>query len=101
MLRAILKAHAGLIISRHIYEEGWELIRNETGHVSSVVGLDDGMLTGVTSLPHGYGMRYRCSEPVGPQINRLTAASRYDPLSKTPYHKYVQVSIEKDAQANI
>lgn len=56
--------------------------------------LDDGLLRGVTTLPHGYGMRYRGSEPIGPQINRLTASANCDPMSKTPFHKYVQVQIE-------
>lgn len=43
----------------------------KAGSVESVVELDDSMRRGVTSLPH-------C-----------------DPLSKTPYYKYVQVEIEK------
>jgi len=29
------------------------------------------------------------------QINRLTASANCDPMSKTPFHKYVQVQIEK------
>jgi anaerobic selenocysteine-containing dehydrogenase len=178
LFRAILKAHSGLIISSHKFDEGWSLVknndgrihlgiqemleelaaldseqpaasdypfilmagerrsynanqiyrdpgwrkidphgalrmhpddaeelglangdpivcRNDTGSVESVVELDDGMRRGVTSLPHGYGMGFRGSEPIGPQINRLTDAARCDPLSKTPYHKYVQVQIEK------
>lgn len=69
--------------------------KNEIGSVESVVELDEGMLRGVTSLPHGYGMRYKGSQPIGPQINRLTAAAHCEPLSKTPYHKYVRVEIEK------
>jgi anaerobic selenocysteine-containing dehydrogenase len=69
--------------------------RNDTGRIESVVELDDGMRRGVTSLPHGYGMSFRGSEPIGPQINRLTGSAHCDPLSKTPFHKYVQVSIEK------
>ena len=68
---------------------------NATGSVESVLELDDGMLRGVASLPHGYGMSYKGSEPVGPQINRLTASAHCDPLSKTPFHKYVPVHIEK------
>ena len=71
------------------------ICRNETGSVESIVELDDGLLRGVTTLPHGYGMSYKGSEPIGPQINRLTAAANCDPMSKTPFHKYVQVQIEK------
>jgi len=74
--------------------------RNETGSVESIVELDDGLLRGVTTLPHGYGMRYKGSEPIGPRINRLTAAANCDPLSKTPFHKYVQVQIEKAVEVN-
>ncbi len=178
LFRAILNKRSGLIISRHTYEEGWSLIKNQdgrihleisemleeladlkaeqsptgdypfilmagerrsynanqifrdpkwrkidphgalrmnpqdaaglglengdavtcrnaTGEVESVVELDSGLLRGVATLPHGYGMRYKGSDPVGPQINRLTASASCDPLSKTPYHKYVPVQIEK------
>ena len=73
--------------------------RNATGSVESVLELDDGMRRGVASLPHGYGMSYKGSEAIGPQINRLTASDHCDPLSKTPFHKYVPVHIEK-AQAS-
>lgn len=69
--------------------------RNATGEVESVVELDNGLLRGVVTLPHGYGMSYKGSDPVGPQINRLTDSARCDPLTKTPYHKYVPVQIEK------
>ena len=176
LFRAILRERSGLIISRHTYEEGWSLIRNqdgrihleiaemlkelaclkteslpasdypfiliagerrsynanqiyrdpqwrkidphgalrihpldaaglglengdpvicqnETGKIESVVELDDGLLRGVTTLPHGYGMSYAGGEPIGPQINHLTASASCDPLSKTPYHKYVPVRI--------
>ena len=71
------------------------LCRNETGSVESVLELDDGMLRGVASLPHGYGMSYKGSAANGPQVNRLTASAHCDPLSKTPFHKYVPVQIEK------
>lgn len=178
LFRAILRERSGLVISRHTYEEAWELVKtpdgrihleipemvkelkalagerapdseypfilmagerrsynanqiyrdpqwrkvdpagalrmhpgdaaalglaagdpvvclNGKGRVESVVELDDGMRRGVVSLPHGYGMSYRGSDPVGPQINRLTAASSCDPFSKTPFHKFVRIQIEK------
>ena len=76
------------------------ICRNETGSVESIVELDDGLLRGVTTLPHGYGMSYRGSKPIGPRINHLTAAANCDPLSKTPFHKYVQVQIEKAVGIN-
>jgi len=178
LFRAILKERSGVVISRHTYEEGWDLIanpdgrihleitemleelaalkteqlpggnfpfvlmagerrsynanqiyrdpkwrkidphgalrmhpedaaelglgqgervvcRNDTGSIESVVELDDGLRRSVVSLPHGYGMRYKGSEPIGPPINFLTASGHCDPLSRTPFHKYVPVRIEK------
>jgi anaerobic selenocysteine-containing dehydrogenase len=65
------------------------------GQVDVVIEIDEGMRRGVVSLPHGYGMRYGDSEPVGPQINRLTSGAHCDPLSRTPFHKYVPVRIRK------
>ncbi len=38
-------------------------------------------------------MRYRHGAPIGPQLNRLTGAAHCDPLSRTPYHKYLPVRI--------
>lgn len=68
--------------------------------LEAVVEIDDGMRRGTVSLPHGYGVRYKDSAPVGPQLNRLTAATHCDPLSRTPYHKYVPVNLRKaDAAA--
>ncbi|MDH0030188.1 MULTISPECIES: molybdopterin-dependent oxidoreductase [unclassified Acinetobacter] len=68
---------------------------SEHGAIRVTVELDDGMRKGVVSLPHGYGLRYGNSEPIGPQINRLTSTQHCDPLSKTPYHKYVPVRLER------
>ena len=90
-----LRMHPGDAAGLGLEEGDRVSCRNETGSVETIVEFDDGMLRGVTSLPHGYGMRYRGSEPIGPQINRLTASGYCDPLSKTPYHKYVRVQIER------
>lgn len=68
---------------------------SEHGEIQVMVELDEGMRKGVVSLPHGYGLRYRGGEPIGPQLNRLTSAQHCDPLSKTPYHKYVPVRLER------
>lgn len=67
--------------------------RSATGEVEVVVELDDNLRRGTATLPHGYGQRYRDSTPTGPQINRLTAAAHCDPLTRTPFHKYVPVHI--------
>lgn len=73
----------------------------DAGHASLevVVELDDGMRRGTASLPHGYGQRLGDGPPVGPEINRLTRADHCDPLTRTPYHKYVPVQIRKAAVA--
>jgi anaerobic selenocysteine-containing dehydrogenase len=67
---------------------------SEHGNIQVTIELDEGMRQGVVSLPHGYGLRYRGGEPLGPQLNRLTSSGHCDPLSKTPYHKYVPVRLE-------
>lgn len=69
------------------------ICQSATSQQQVVVELDDAMRRGVVALPHGYGMRYQDSEPIGPQLNRLTARTHCDPLSRTPYHKYVPVHL--------
>lgn len=49
----------------------------------------------MVTLPHGYGLRYRNSAPLGPPVNRLTASGHCDPFTKTPFHKYVSVHLRK------
>lgn len=68
---------------------------SENGTIEVTVELDEGMRRGVVSLPHGYGIRYAGKEALGPALNRLTSAQHCDPLSKTPYHKYVPVRLER------
>ncbi|MEM9305213.1 MAG: molybdopterin-dependent oxidoreductase [Pseudomonadota bacterium] len=68
---------------------------NDRGAIDVTVELDDGLRRGVVTLPHGYGMRHGDGGPTGPQINRLTSKDRCDPLSRTPFHKFVPVDIEK------
>lgn len=67
--------------------------RSSGGSIQVVVALDEHMRRGVVSLPHGYGMRYQGSEPIGPQLNQLTSSDHCDPLTRTPYHKYVPVQL--------
>jgi len=71
--------------------------QTRSGALDVVVELDDNLRPGMVTLPHGYGMHYQGSDPVGPQINRLTASDHCDPFSKIPYHKYVPVNILKKA----
>ncbi len=55
--------------------------------------VDDSVRPGVVTLPHGYGGFFGGRGPIGPEVNRLTAAAHCDPFTRTPYHKYVPVSI--------
>ncbi len=68
-------------------------VESERGAIEVVVELDDSVRRGVATLPHGYGTRYRGGAPVGPELNRLTSAAHCDPLTRTPYHKYVPARI--------
>lgn len=69
------------------------LCQSAHGEIEVVIEHDEDLRRGSVSLPHGYGMRFRNSAPIGPQLNRLTGAAHCDPLSRTPYHKYVPVRI--------
>jgi anaerobic selenocysteine-containing dehydrogenase len=72
---------------------------SERGEVDVTIEIDDTLRPGVVVLPHGYGMRYRGGEPIGPQINRLTSSDHCDPLARTPYHKHVRVSVRAAARS--
>lgn len=69
------------------------------GSIEVVVEVDDSVRRGVVTLPHGYGQRYRGGPAIGPELNRLTSADHCDPLSRTPYHKYVPIHISKVGSA--
>jgi anaerobic selenocysteine-containing dehydrogenase len=57
------------------------------------IEVDDTVRVGMVTLPHGYGMRYRDGAPNGPELNRLTTSEHCDPLARTPFHKFVPVSV--------
>jgi anaerobic selenocysteine-containing dehydrogenase len=66
---------------------------SDTGEIEVTIEIDDALRPGLAVLPHGYGMRYCGSDPIGPQVNRLTASEHCDPLARTPYHKHVPVTV--------
>jgi hypothetical protein len=68
---------------------------SDTGRVEVTIEIDDALRPGMVTLPHGYGMRYNGGDPIGPQINRLTASDRCDPLARTPFHKNVPVTVQR------
>ncbi len=72
---------------------------SRTGRIVVQAQLDDSVLPGSLSLPHGFGLRYTTAAGEraahGPLINLLTASDDCDPLTKTPYHKNVPVRVRK------
>ena len=71
------------------------LCKSNTGQLEVVAEVDNTVRQGMVTLPHGYGTRYKGSEPIGPAINMLTSGSHCDPFTKTPIHKHVPVQLEK------
>jgi anaerobic selenocysteine-containing dehydrogenase len=65
------------------------------------VQASDGLQPGIVTLPHGYGQDYPDGHGgrrvVGPILNHLTDADHRDPLTATPYHKYVRVRVRPSA----
>lgn len=68
---------------------------SERDSIDVVIEIDDGVRRGMVTLPHGYGMRYKDSAPIGPELNRLTSSAHCDALARTPFHKHVPVHIHK------
>ena len=71
--------------------------QSDRAAIDVVIEFDDSVRRGVVSLPHGYGNRYQGGAAAGPVVNLLTSREHCDPLSRTPYHKYVPVSIRRHA----
>ena len=69
--------------------------KTERGSLEVIVEIDDALRRGVVTLPHGYGVSFQNSKPIGPPVNRLTATSHCEPFSRTPFHKYVPAAIFK------
>lgn len=76
---------------------------SRAGRLVAVAQVDDTVLPGALSLPHGFGLRYTTEDgrraAHGPLINLLTASGFCDPLTMTPYHKNVPVRIRKAGNA--
>ena len=75
------------------------ICQSEAGSIEVLVELDEGTRPGFVTLPHGYGMRFQDSGPIGPEINRLTSSGSRDPLTHTPYHKHVPVNLYRASLA--
>lgn len=88
-----LRIHPEDAKSLGVQSGGKAICTSENGEIEVVVEMDDTVRRGVVSLPHGYGLRYKNEEPLGPQINRLTSSAHCEPRTRTPYHKYVPVRL--------
>ncbi len=75
----------------------WAVCESARGRIDVRVELSDRLLPGMVTLPHGYGQRYPTADGgrrvVGPIVNELTDAAHRDPITATPYHKYVRVRV--------
>ncbi|MFN3648160.1 MAG: molybdopterin-dependent oxidoreductase [Armatimonadota bacterium] len=88
-----LRMHPDDARARGLAEGSRAVCASDTGEIEVTIQIDEALRPGMVTLPHGYGMRYAGSTPLGPQINRLTATEHCDPLARTPYHKHVPVSV--------
>jgi len=85
--------------ARRLGVEDGDRVRVESrkGAVDATVLVDEDLLPGVVSLPHGYGLEHVDADgarvQTGPRINRLTSTDHCDPLTKTPFHKTVPVRL--------
>ena len=75
---------------------GAEVIcQSEISQIKVFVEIDQSIRRKVVTLPNGYGFKYQNGETNGPALNLLTPSNHCDPLSKTPFHKYLPVNILK------
>ena len=63
------------------------------------VEIDESVRRKMVTLPNGYGLKYKNSEPIGPQLNLLTPGNNCESFTKTPFHKHLPVNIKKVEEA--
>lgn len=68
--------------------------------IKAFVEIDESVRRKMVTLPNGYGLKYKNSEPIGPQLNLLTPGSNCEIFTKTPFHKYLPIKIRKAEQRN-
>lgn len=77
-------------------ENGAEVVcESIVGSINVFAEIDESVRRKMVTLPNGYGLRYKNGEPIGPQLNLLTPSDNCEPLTKTPFHKYLPVKIKK------
>ncbi|MGA9770502.1 MAG: molybdopterin-dependent oxidoreductase [Blastocatellia bacterium] len=76
---------------------GWARCESKRGAVVVRIEVNDSIVRGMVTLPHGYGMEHPSDDGkrrrTGAHINELTSAEDRDPVAGTPYHKYVNVRL--------
>jgi anaerobic selenocysteine-containing dehydrogenase len=92
-----MRIHPSDALKYEVADGSRAICRSRRGAIEVTVAVDDAIRPGLVSLPHGYGMRYRGGAPQGPELNRLTALEDCDPLTYTPHHKFVPVTLEPAA----
>lgn len=70
-------------------------VQSRIGQLTVSVKVDDSVLPGVCSLPHGYGQKLADNTEDGPALNRLVPSDWCEPFTRTPYHKLVPVQLAK------
>ena len=87
-----------------LLEGGLAVCESARGRILVRVRVSGSLQPGIVTLPHGYGQDYPDGHGgrrvVGPVVNELTEASHRDPLTATPYHKYVRVRVRPDGASN-
>lgn len=76
---------------------GLAVCESRHGAIEVRVRTTDTVQPGLVTLPNGYGMGHPDAngerKTTGPSLNLLTSAEHCDPISATPYHKYVRVRL--------
>ncbi len=76
---------------------GWVRCESKRGSVVVRIEVNDSIVRGMVTLPHGYGMEHPSDDGkrrrTGAHINELTSAEDRDPIAGTPYHKHVPVRL--------
>ena len=92
-----LKIHPDDAVRFGLADGALAICESRSGAIEVRVRHTDTVRPGLCTLPHGYGMDYPDQaggrKVSGPSLNVLTSAQHRDPISATPYHKYVQVRV--------
>jgi anaerobic selenocysteine-containing dehydrogenase len=85
---------------RYNLEDGGRArVSTARGALEVEVSIDDTIRPGAVTLPNGHGMKYTDDDGErrvhGPALNVLTDSAHRDAVAATPFHKYVEVQVER------